>query len=154
MAKLTTWQKIRTEILIGSGAAVLLLIIGLGIAYRQYKKKNAYREVVLKNVVSTRARITHIFDGKLCAAEYLFEVNKIQFTGKTIGCYDGNVGDTICVLYNQTYPTYNIYCNNKEMDMLWDDVFSPVLIIFSIFATISVLATILRIRRQSRQESE
>lgn len=85
---------------------------------------NSIRETVSKNYATTYGKVISLSDGKgPIIATYEFNVSEHTYTGKTFSAYDGEVGNRICIKYSTEHPEINLYCEDDEMETIFDDVF-------------------------------
>ena len=135
------WKKIekqsRTVIII----ILVVVIVIFSFSYYAVYEHNKIRETVSVNSKIANAKVISISSGKgVHDATYEFIINGETYTGNTFNDYNGIAGDQICVKYYVLNPGINLYCEETEMQSVYNDVIIFTLKIFGLFILLFFLA--------------
>lgn len=136
------WYKVKksfkTIFLVGFSFAVLIFCFSYYVIINQ----NSIRTSVAKEPQKTEAKVTSISGKGVRSAEYEYIINGKKYENSTFHSFNGNVGDKICIEYSIKKPDISVYCDEKEMQTVKEDV-----ILFSIkilgFITLGSIVLIL-----------
>ena len=121
------WNKVKksfkTIFLVGFSFAVLIFCF----SYYVINDQNSIRASVAKEPKITIAKVTFISGKGVRSAEYEYIINGRKYENSTFHSFNGNVGDEICIEYSIKKPNISVYCNEKEIQSVKEDV-----ILFSI----------------------
>jgi|GEM_PF-3653035 len=109
----------------GTLLSVWVLFSLLFFMYRHFdvQEHNTLRAAIEEAPMQTSALIKEVNDRKGAHyAVFEFVVGQKRVEGRTFRGYKGVVGDRICVVYLQTQPSKNIYCNDRDTEPYHDAV--------------------------------
>jgi len=135
------WEKVKKQSGTISIIILVFVLVIFSATYYVVTNHNKIRETVSKNSETAAAKVIFISSGKgTHNAKYEFNVNGKRNTGSTFNTYKGVVGDQICVKYSIQNPGINLYCNDDEMQSVFNDVILFTLKIFALFLVFLSLA--------------
>ncbi len=135
------WNKVKksfkTILLVGFSFALLIFCF----SYYVITDQNNIRTSVAKEPQTTIAKVTFISGKGVRSAEYEYIINGRKYENSTFHSFNGNVGDEICIEYSIKEPNVSVYCNEKEIQSVKDDVilFSIKMLGFIILASIVLI---------------
>ena len=116
------WRKVyksfRTLLSVGFVFALLIFCF----SYYVTDKHNKIRKEVSENSKTTFAKIIYITPRKMLSAKYEYLVNGRRYENSTFHSFKGNIGDEIRVEYSSINPTLSIYCDEKEIESIQENV--------------------------------
>lgn len=117
------WKKVSKSfkelLLIGFGFAIFIFCA----SYYVVNNQNNKRKLVSEKPQTTTAKVTSISGRSVFSANYEYFVNGRKYENSTFHSYKGNVGNEICIEYSSINPSISIYCNEKEIESLKENVF-------------------------------
>ena len=135
------WRKVyksfRTLLSVGFVFALLIFCF----SYYVTDKHNKIRKEVSENSKTTFAKIIYVGSRKVYLADYEYFINEKRYENSTFHSFKGNIGDEIRVEYSSKNPTLSIYCDEKEVESIQENV-----VIFSVkMFGVAVLGSIILI---------
>ena len=69
----------------------------------------------------------------------------MKYENSTFNLYKGNIGDEICIEYSSINPNFSIYCNEKEIESIKENVIYYTIKLFGLIILGSIILIILQI---------
>lgn len=116
------WKKVSKSfkelLLIGFGFATIIFLF----TYYVVNNQNNIRKSVSEKPQSTTAKVTYIAGKGVHSANYEYIINGKKYENSTFNSFKGNVGNEICIEYSSINPSFSIYCDEKEIESVKEDV--------------------------------
>jgi hypothetical protein len=114
-------------------------------SYYVVNNHNNLRKSVSENPKATNAKVIYISSRKLYTANYQYFINGKKYENSTFDKFSGNVGDEICIEYSSINPDFSIYCNEKEIESVKENVVYFTFKLFGIMFLGSIALIIFRL---------
>ena len=126
---------------------IMLIFITIISSFLYYitNSNNNLRTKISENPETTTGIIVSLNKGKISSANYEFEVNNKKYTGSTLGKIQNGVNQNICVEYYKQDPSSNLYCNDTQIQSIFDDVILFSLKIFGIMLLFNIAIIVWKI---------
>lgn len=125
-----------------------LLLIGLSFAiiifsfsYYVVNNQNNIRKSVSEKPQTTTAKVTYISGKGVRSADHEYFINGKKYENSTFHSFNGNIDDEICIEYSSINPNFSVYCNEKEIESISENVvlFSMKMFGFIIIGSIALI---------------
>jgi hypothetical protein len=93
------------------------------VSYYVVNNQNNIRKSVSEKPKTGIAKVISITGRSVYSANYEYFINGRKYENSTFHSYKGNVGNEICIEYSSINPSISIYCNEKEIESLKENVF-------------------------------
>ena len=139
------WNKVKKSfisiLLVGFSFTVLIFCF----SYYVTTDQNSIRTSVAKEPQTTIAKVTFISGKGVRSAEYEYVINGRKYENSTFHSFNGNVGDEICIEYSIKEPNISVYCNEKEIQSVKEDVIIFSIEMLGIMILVSIVLILLQI---------